>query len=243
MRYVELPSPGPPGCLAWEEALLEAVNDGAEEVLWFWESPVPFVVVGYGQRRAVESRLDACAALGIPVLRRCSGGGTVLQGPGCLNYGLALRLDPGGELDTITGTNRAVLSRVARALGPLIGVPVFMEGHTDLTRTGPDGSPRKFSGNAQRRCRNALMVHGTLLIALDLDLLDQVLPAPSWEPTYRAGRTHRDFLINTGLDREAVRAALKAEWGVGQPLDPLPWDRQRQAMADRFGREEWHGRR
>jgi lipoate---protein ligase len=47
--------------------------------------------VGYANKVAVEVNAAACAAGGVPIYRRCSGGGTVLQGPGCLNYSLVLR--------------------------------------------------------------------------------------------------------------------------------------------------------
>ena len=59
-------------------------------MLRFWEPNKPFVVVGYANQAAREVDLEACRKLGIPVFRRCTGGGTVLQGPGCLNYSLDL---------------------------------------------------------------------------------------------------------------------------------------------------------
>src|SRR5215831_6230774 len=72
--------------LACDEALLDACErNGSGEVLRFWEPHGYFVVVGYGNSIATEVNLAACEAERIPVLRRCSGGGTVLQGPGCLN--------------------------------------------------------------------------------------------------------------------------------------------------------------
>ena len=75
--------------LAADEALLdEREATAGEPVLRLWESPEHFVVVGYSNRVGTEVNEPACRARGIPILRRCSGGGTVLQGPGCLNYAL-----------------------------------------------------------------------------------------------------------------------------------------------------------
>ncbi|MBN8246505.1 MAG: lipoate--protein ligase family protein [Verrucomicrobia bacterium] len=243
MLQVSIPECDPPGFLAWEEALLDLVDAGAEDLVWCWDPPVPFVVVGYGQSRAREAHLEACARAGVPVLRRGSGGGTVLQGPGGLSYGLALRIEPGGPLDTITGANRSILSRMASALEPLLGRPVFVDGHTDLTVAGPDGRHLKFSGNAQRRKRHALLFHGTLLLSLDFSRMSELLPPPSWEPEYRSGRTHRDFLINLGVDPAAVRQAICAGWSVRGEFMTLPTEGHRQCMESRYGRSEWHARR
>lgn len=240
---VDLPPSLPPEYLAWEEALLEWTECGGPEVLWFWESTATFVVVGYGQQVAREVYVDACRGRGVPILRRCSGGGTVVQGRGCLNYGVALRLGDRPELATITDTNRFVLQRLGRALSPLLGGPVAIQGHTDLVRAGPEGGAHKFSGNAQRRMRHAVLFHGTLLLDLDLDLLTTLLPAPSWEPPYRDGRPHEAFVVNTGLDRGAVRDALAGEWGATEPLKSLPMEQYRKAMDARYGRPEWHLRR
>jgi lipoate-protein ligase A len=229
--------------MAWEEAFLEAVDAGAAEVLWFWEAPEPFVVVGYGQAVAQEVNLPACAARGIPILRRCSGGGAVVQGPGCLNYGLALRLEESGPCNTVTGTNRWVMERQLRALNGLLADRVEIQGYTDLALRGLDGVARKFSGNAQRRKRSAVLFHGTILTQFDLGLITELLPFPSAQPEYRASRSHLDFVVNTGLSAAAVRAAIRNEWSAYQRLEELPSTLAELAFAERYSRPEWHQRR
>src|SRR5689334_9674348 len=97
MKVLDLTLPSPPENLACDEALLGLAESGAgEEVLRFWESTEYFVVVGYANKVAVEVNVAACEVGGIPILRRCSGGGTVVQGPGCLNYALVLRISGDG---------------------------------------------------------------------------------------------------------------------------------------------------
>jgi lipoate-protein ligase A len=64
--------------LACDEALLDAAEAGTgDEVLRFWEPREHFVVVGYANKVATEVNVAACETRGIPILRRCSGGGTV----------------------------------------------------------------------------------------------------------------------------------------------------------------------
>src|SRR5215831_8769840 len=73
--------------LALEEAL------GRSRVpfplLRIWQNE-PCVVIGRAQRAAREVNLATCAAGGVPVLRRASGGGTVFQDLGNLNITLAV---------------------------------------------------------------------------------------------------------------------------------------------------------
>ncbi|MFM7101334.1 MAG: lipoyl protein ligase domain-containing protein, partial [Verrucomicrobiota bacterium] len=70
MRAVHLPCRGPAECLALEEAWLEEVEAGGGERLVFWESPVPAVVVGYGQAVDREVERSRCEADGVAILRR-----------------------------------------------------------------------------------------------------------------------------------------------------------------------------
>src|SRR2546427_109776 len=121
VKYLDLTFPTPAENLACDEALLDWSDAGeGPEVLRFWEPQQHFVVVGYSNRVAREVNVEECRESGIPILRRCSGGGTVLQGPGCLNYSLILRIDSDPALQTVTGTNRFVMERNRAALEPLL---------------------------------------------------------------------------------------------------------------------------
>ena len=80
--------------LALDEALLlEAESGRGGEVLRLWEWPQPAVVLGSGCRLAEDADEAACLTGGVPILRRSSGGGTVLLGTGCLCYSLVLSYD------------------------------------------------------------------------------------------------------------------------------------------------------
>jgi lipoate---protein ligase len=224
--------------LAGDEALLDwAEEGGGQETLRFWESANPFVVVGYANPVATEVNDVACAALGIPVYRRCTGGGTVLQGPGCLNYALILRAAEDGPLASITGANRFIMERNRAALEALTGLPVRVQGHTDLTVEA-----RKFSGNAQRRRRRFLLFHGTFLLSLDLDLVERCLAMPSKEPDYRGHRRHHDFVTNLGVAPAAVKAALCQAWDAQPTAAPDLAARVEHLAASKYRTAEWNHR-
>src|SRR5215472_8612198 len=121
MRYCDVTWSSPEENLAFDEALLDFCDAGqCPELLRVWEPPCYFVVLGYANRSSTEVHLDFCHRNTIPVLRRCSGGGAVLQGPGCLNYSLILRADSSTELQSIPGTNQFILRKQQHALSALL---------------------------------------------------------------------------------------------------------------------------
>lgn len=236
MKYLDLTLPSPTANLACDEALLDWCEDGRENgILRFWESPEYFVVIGYANSAAKEVNLEACTADDIPVLRRLSGGGTVLQGPGCLNYSVILKIPESGPLATITGTNRFVLEKQKAALEPLLGRNTKIEGQTDLAL-----GDLKFSGNAQRRKRHFLIFHGTFLLNFEIPLIEKYLRKPSKEPGYRANRGHAQFLTNLGLDPIAVKLSLKKVWGASTALKQVPNEEIAQLCQERYDREDWN---
>src|SRR5947208_7957505 len=61
-----------------EALLLDAEAGRAGEVLRLWERPAPAVVLGSGCKLHEDVDVAACEADGVPLVRRSSGGGTVL---------------------------------------------------------------------------------------------------------------------------------------------------------------------
>jgi lipoate-protein ligase A len=237
MTYFDLSLPTPAENLACDEALLDAAEEqGGPPVLRFWESSTPFVVLGYANKVAEEVNLEQCREIGVPVLRRCSGGGTVVQGPGCLNYSVILSMGESPELQSITGTNQFVMGRTRDALGRALGRSVSIEGHTDLAV-----GDLKFSGNAQRRKRSWLLFHGTVLLAeFELGLIPRVLRQPPRQPDYRRQRGHEEFVTRLSLNRVAVKEALRAEWKAVATSPEVPLDRIRDLVANRYSRGDWN---
>src|SRR5579872_2661925 len=80
-------------CLAREQSLHETAETDLRECLWVWEVETYSVVMGRSADCVLEVHREACERAGVPILRRESGGRTVLLGKGCLNYTLILRHD------------------------------------------------------------------------------------------------------------------------------------------------------
>ena len=240
LHFLDLSLDSPAANLALDEALLDHCENGegpAHGVLRCWETPAYFVVVGYGNRVTTEVDEAACDQAGVGIFRRCSGGGTVLQGPGCLNYALVLPLEETGPLASITGANAFIMRRNRDAVAALVEQSVSVAGHTDLTLAG-----RKFSGNSQRRRRRFLLFHGTFLLNFDLGLVERVLRSPSREPEYREGRRHTDFLTNLPVGAAELRAALRRAWGAALDFANPPVALAREMAVTRYATDAWNFR-
>lgn len=236
MKYIDLTLPTPQLNLACDEVLLDFCEQGdAPEILRFWESSEPFVVIGYANKVSTEVNLPACRAQNIPVLRRCSGGGTVLQGPGCLNYALILNIREAGPLQSIATTSRFILERHREALAALTGKRIAIQGSSDLTI----GS-RKSSGNAQRRKRHCLLFHGTFLLQFDIRLVEKCLTMPTKRPDYRQTRSHADFLMNLNVPASAVKSALQQAWNAIEPLEKVPSEKIATLAQQKYSTDEWN---
>ena len=169
-RLLDLTLPSPIENLALDEALLDDLEENdSDPVLRFWESDRHFVVLGRASNLVEDVHVAACEQDSIPVLRRASGGGTVLQGPGCLSYALVLPLSLHPDLTNIRSTNRFILQRMAKALHRWQPAIAF-QGISDLAIGG-----LKISGNAQRRKRKGLLFHGTILHGMQADLIARYL--------------------------------------------------------------------
>ena len=222
--------------LACDEALLDLCEETeSDEVLRFWEPLKPFVVLGYSGKIRSEVNLEACRLKQIPVLRRASGGGTVLQGPGCLNFSLILNLKRSKHLKKITDANRFIMKAHQKALNPLLGRRVTLQGFTDLAF-----NRLKFSGNAQRRKRRFLLFHGTFLLHFNITPMERLLPIPARQPAYRKNRPHSSFLTNIPLTCQAVKTALKNAWDAREMLAEIPELRIEALARARYGTDEWN---
>jgi lipoate-protein ligase A len=238
MQLLDLTLPTPEQNLACDEALFNLCEEGgSQEVLRFWEPRDYFVVLGYSNKRATEANENSCRADSVPILRRCTGGGTVLQGPGCLNYTLVLEIGSRPELENVTTTNCFIMKQNSDALQPLVAEKIEIEGFTDLAIAG-----RKFSGNAQRRGRKFTIFHGSFLLGFELARIERYLAMPTKQPEYRQRRSHAEFVRNLQLQTNQVKAALTLHWCADSAIASTSLDRIGHLVRQRYSTDEWNSK-
>jgi lipoate-protein ligase A len=235
MQYLDLTLPTPAENLVLDEALLDEAeaSETPAETLRLWEPRRPMVVVGRSSQFQAEVRLDACRALGIAVLRRCSGGAAIVAGPGCLMYALVLNYRLRPQLRSLGEAHRWVLGTLAGALSDF-APGVECKGTSDLAI-----GRRKFSGNSARLRRNHLLYHGTLLYDFPLELVERCLAMPPRMPDYREDRGHESFLTNLPLPPETIRKALVDAFAADEFRVSWPEHRTAQLVVEKYGLPEW----
>jgi lipoate-protein ligase A len=238
MRYFDLTLTDAADNLALDEALLlQAESGDGDEVLRVWEYPRPVVVLGAGGRVGDDVIDTNCAADDLPVLRRSSGGGTVLWGRGCLLFSLVLDYQRSPLLNEIGSSYVFILERIAAALCDVVP-DIAPAGTSDLAVRG-----QKCSGNAQQRKRRHVLHHGTILYDFDLALVGRYLSPPPRQPEYRAGREHMAFLCNVPLTADDLKRRLRDVWQAIPKGEEIPFELVRELVADKYGRAEWNRRR
>ncbi len=235
MQLLDLTLSTPADNLGLDEALLDAGEQGAleDEVLRLWDARSIFVVLGRSGKVAEEIHAERCTRDSVPLLRRSSGGGTVVAAPGCMFFSMILSMKDKEALRMVDNAHQYVMSHIRSALLP--HVPhMQISGTCDLTVDG-----RKVSGNSLRIRRNWLLYHGTLLLDMNLELMERYLQHPPREPDYRAGRDHTAFVANLSVDRDTVARSLARQMSASEMLKSPPLAAAQRLAAEKFGDAGW----
>ena len=181
------------------DGLLDEARNAGEARALVWEPRAPLVVLGRSNQAERECDLEACRALGVPVVQRRGGGGAVVLLPGMVVITIA---GPTGESRDAGQLFCRVNKHLAASIEGL-GVPALAHrGVSDLCL-----GERKILGCSLAFSRGFALYQGCLLVDCKLEAIERCLRHPSREPGYRAGRPHREFL--TTLRRSGSRLTVE----------------------------------
>ncbi len=217
MILKDLTLPTPQENILYDNVLLELAEKGnAGEALRFWESSELFIVLGRIGNPAADLCVAQIIADQIPVLRRSSGGGTVLQGKGCLNYTLILSKER-PEIPDLRRSYQFILGRVIAALKAL-NIEAVCRPLSDIALAKNN---KKISGNAQKRSKKFILHHGTLLYGFDLKKIADYLTMPKDVPEYRQNRSHLEFVANIPATADALKREIQRSFSATQEINHL----------------------
>lgn len=224
--------------LAIDEALVRGKAEGdSPSTLRLWRNP-PCIVIGISQNPFVEIDLAACQELGLPVVRRQSGGGAVYHDAGNMNYSLIVEREALGPHISTERSYAFLLQGVVNALGRF-GVTAHVRNTSDVFV-----DDRKIAGCAQYRTGNAVLHHGCLLVDSDLLRLDRALRVPAvW---YREVVNLAELAqpVPT-LERvaDALAASFAELFGVVLSIGAISALEQARAAelhVAKYSRKDWH---
>ncbi|MEE8433158.1 MAG: hypothetical protein V3S64_00085 [bacterium] len=199
--------------LATDDCMTGRVGEGLSPPILRLYTYRDCALIGRFQNPASELHLDYCAAQGIPVNRRPTGGGAIVMGPGQLGVALMVPADSGSFARA-----RQLMARFAEGLmaglAPL-GIEARFRGKNDLEVDG-----RKIAGlGIYKHPAGGLLFHASLLVELDVGEMLRVLNTPFEKITDKeiamvSGRTSTvrkeaaGKAPGTPLEMETVRASV-----------------------------------
>lgn len=195
--------------LQLEEALLRAstsnwclLNQGSS----------PAIVLGISGKVDEFVNRDHLQRAPIPLIRRFSGGGTVVVGKQTLFVTLIVNQK---DLPDVACYPEAILRWTELLYAPLFGGGVFRLNANDYGI-----GDRKFGGNAQYLCKDRWLHHTSLLWDYEDSAMNYLLQ-PKRQPSYRANRSHgnflcrlRDYLPNEDFVFEGIERELAMHFCV-----------------------------
>ena len=236
--------------MAMDQALNDAVAQGRlPPTLRIWNWSAPAVILGRFQSLSREVHVERARSLGFTLVRRCTGGGTmVIQPDRAITYSLYLPLDFVKGADLID-SYRICDYWLVRGLR-MQGIQAGWQGMNDIA------SPRgKMGGAAQRRLPSGargpggLLHHTTLSYSVDAELMAQVLnvdPEKFHDKAVTSVRSRVDPIDRqTSLSRQSLIDALLdtlpslvEDLRISSPA-PEVEQRARTLVRQRYGRWGW----
>lgn len=235
MRYLSNKSTDPRWNMAFDEFCLQGLNLD-EPVFYLWQNR-PSVIIGLNQNAFAEINREKMDRFGAVLARRVTGGGAVYHDLGNLNYTIV------GRSSDLDKDYPGYLTMVVDALRSL-GVPAQLSGRNDILVDG-----RKVSGYAKRVWKDRLMIHGTLMYDVDIEVLTAVLSAPGSKLSAAGVASVRSRVANLKEylpqfeDIGAFRSALHDILAAGDVEVRLSADdltRVEESYSEKFSSWEWN---
>ncbi|HEY6007051.1 MAG TPA: lipoate--protein ligase family protein [Geobacteraceae bacterium] len=242
-----------PTNMAVDEALLACFDpERSAPVLRLYGWAPPALSLGRFQDAAAVLDLERCAAAGVPVVRRITGGGVIYHAAE-LTYALVCaphQLPPARSVKESFRILTGFLLRFYSGLGlsPCYAVDHAVAGtrfgeRTPFCFAGKESydilvSGRKLGGNAQRRLRNAIFQHGSVPLANHARHGSGFLREPP-EEVGESSVSLGELGIEAPEDslRQGLAEAFATDLGVVLERDSL--SDSEQAQAERLRREKY----
>ncbi len=201
--------------MAVDEAILLAQAEQPNPTLRFYGWTQPAFSFGYFQDIAAEVDIDACRADGIELVKRMTGGGTVVHGWELTYTFIFPRTD--GEI-SVANVYQRIGQSIIQAFQKLgipaqcyAGCPDTTETTENICLTNPaehdvmSDNNKKLAGVSVRRNRHGIMFQG--YISLDMPP-PEILTRVSKDPDTQQMLREKSTAINNTDDRSITRKAL-----------------------------------
>jgi lipoate-protein ligase A len=237
--------------MAIDEAILTArIEEQAPNTLRFYRWQPSTVSVGKNQNPEAEVYLDECRRLGVDVVRRMSGGGTVYHDyEGEVTYSVVAKTGDLGTAD-ITTVYAKIYEAIKKALG-LLGITADFSSGDARNCPNMTVNGKKISGSSQAITRGVVLQHGTVLRSMDLPKMFTLLKLKNASCTQAAVIAQRKITsIENELGHavthekvaevlaEGFASVLKVRLELGK-LTPREVESANRLCKEKYATKEW----
>jgi len=237
--------------MAIDEAVLIARTSGqVPNTLRFYRWQPSAVSIGKNQKPEDEVYLDACKRLGVDVVRRMSGGGTVYHDyNGEVTYCVTAKTADLRAAD-ITTVYAKIYEAIKHALG-LLGITADFSSGDAKNCPNMTVKGKKISGSSQAVTRGIVLQDGTVLRSIDLPKMFMLLKLKNASCTQAADIAKRKITsIENELDHavtpetvadalaEGFRSGFKIQLDLGK-LTPYEVELANRLCKEKYATEEW----
>ncbi|WP_456452248.1 lipoate--protein ligase family protein [Thermococcus sp.] len=246
MRFIPLISAGPEVQMAIDEAIMRARIEGkVPDTVRLYVFRPSSITIGRFQSVRHDVNLERCRELGIPVVRRITGGGSVFHDEfGEITYSVIAGEELHPALKNVEESYRHLAGPLVDALREL-GLDAGFSGLNDIVANG-----KKISGSAQTRRRGVILQHGTFMYSTRLDILVSVLRASRVKLKDKGVRSIWERV--TTVEREGIRLSRDEAYGLlmRKFFEAFPLEEGRltdyelelaeKLIEERYGNPEWN---
>ena len=165
--------------------------DATTNAFLVWHPDETVIVLGQSNQAETAVYIELAGQDGIPVIKRQTGGQTVILTPQMLVVSVRLISErPDNPQVYFKRINHLIMEGLSN-----LGISNLVEtGISDIAI-----GEKKILGSSIYRKRNMVFYHAVLNIAETPEFIGRYLKHPAREPDYRSGRKHEDFVTSIHL--------------------------------------------
>ncbi|ASJ17603.1 lipoate--protein ligase [Thermococcus chitonophagus] len=246
MRFIPLIVARPEVQMAIDEAIMMARIEGkVPDTVRLYVFKPSSVTIGRFQSVKHDVNLEKARELGIPVVRRITGGGSVFHDEyGEITYSVIIGEDYHPALKNIQESYRFLAGPLVDALKDL-GLKAEFSGLNDIIVNG-----KKISGSAQTRRKGVILQHGTFMYSTRLEILASVLKVSKEKLKDKGVKSIYERV--TTIEREGIKLSreeayelLKNSFFRAFPLEfgeltDYELELAEKLIEERYGNEKWN---
>jgi len=172
---------------------LDIIDSDSEVSLCVWRPDRAYLVLGQSNKAETSLDMEAVLADGVAVMKRPSGGETVILTPNTIVIAISFTTEtlknPKEYFHKINDSIIAVLAEN--------GIQnLLQKGISDIAI-----GEKKILGSSIYRRPNRVFYHAVLNVAEEISIIARYIRHPSREPDYRKGRSHSEFVTSIKAER------------------------------------------